>query len=58
MRYLVLLKLARSQGKSISAAGIAAGVLSVANHMDVWYAQAYNPAQIEGRENEDQAWEL
>ena len=28
------------------------------NHMDAWYAQAYNPAQIEGRKNEHQVWEL
>jgi hypothetical protein len=26
--------------------------------MDAWYAQAYNPAQIEDRENEEQVWEL
>jgi len=58
MRYLVLLKLARSQGKSISTADIPPRTPPVADHMDAWYPQAYNPAQIESRENEDQVWEL
>jgi len=50
MRYLLLLMQPEVKGKVFPRPASLSYSFPPADHMDAWYAQAYNPAQIEGRE--------